>query len=255
MTSERDLVKIVVIIVAVLGLVSPVLALDLPGGFAFLRDIDPTIIQDIRYAGANNFMGRPIAGYGAAECVVKREVGLRLKAVQQELARQKLSLKMFDCYRPVRAVADMVAWSKNGTETAAERRYNPAFSKADLFRLGYIATHSGHSTGAAVDLTLVDLTADNSLKFDPAKDYADCTAPVAVRAPEGSVDMGTGYDCSDAKGHTAASAITPAQKRWRARLVAAMAEQGFANYSKEWWHFSLPGAAGPAYDFPIGRAR
>ena len=69
---------------------------------------------------------------------------------------------MFDCYRPARAVADMVAWSQDGRETAAGKRYNPAFSKADLFRLGYIATHSGHSTGAALDLTLVDLTADNS---------------------------------------------------------------------------------------------
>ncbi|MEN3349499.1 MAG: zinc D-Ala-D-Ala dipeptidase [Bradyrhizobium sp.] len=236
-------------------LFTPVLAQGLPDAFVFLRDIDPTIIQDIRYATANNFMGRPIAGYGGAECVVKREVGLRLKAVQQDLARQKLSLKMFDCYRPARAVADMVAWSKNGRETAAERRYNPAFSKADLFRLGYIATHSLHSTGAAVDLTLVDLTADNSAKYDPAKDYADCTAPAAARAPEGSVDMGTGYDCSDAKGHTAASTITPAQRRWRTMLVAAMARQGFVNYAKEWWHFSLPGAGGRAYDFPIARPR
>ncbi|MGX1354906.1 D-alanyl-D-alanine dipeptidase [Bradyrhizobium elkanii] len=258
-TPERDLVKIVVIawmaIALIPGAIAPAFAQNLPGDFAFLRDIDPTIIQDIRYASANNFMGRPIAGYGAAECVVKREVGLRLKAVQQELARQRLSLKMFDCYRPARAVADMVAWSKNGTETAAERRYNPAFSKADLFRLGYIATHSGHSTGGAVDLTLVDLGADNARKFDPARDYADCTAPAAARAPEGSVDMGTGYDCSDVKAHTATDSITPAQRRWRAMLVAAMARQGFANYAKEWWHFSLPGAGGPAYDFPIVRAR
>ncbi|WP_375781169.1 M15 family metallopeptidase [Bradyrhizobium sp. ma5] len=247
--------KFAVIALLVFGVISSAFAQGLPGGFVFLREIDPTIIQDIRYATSNNFMGRPIAGYGAPECVVKRDVGLRLKAVQQELARQRLSLKMFDCYRPVRAVADMVAWSRNGKETAAERRYNPAFSKADLFRLGYIATHSGHSTGAAVDLTLVDLTADNSRKFDPAKDYADCTAPVAARAPEGSVDMGTGYDCSDAKGHTASGAITPAQRRWRNLLVAAMARQGFANYSKEWWHFSLPGASAAAYDFPIARAR
>src|SRR6476469_9725795 len=72
----------------------------LPGGFVYLRDIDPTIIQDIRYAGANNFVGRPLAGYGAAECVVKRQIGLALHDVQQELAKQKLSLKMFDCYRP-----------------------------------------------------------------------------------------------------------------------------------------------------------
>jgi D-alanyl-D-alanine dipeptidase len=223
----------------------------LPGGFAYLREIDPTILQDIRYAGANNFMGRPLAGYGAAECVVKREVGLALKAIQRELAGQRLSLKMFDCYRPERAVADMVAWAGNGRETSAEHRYNPAFRKADLFRLGYIATHSQHSTGAALDLTLVDLTADNSAAFDPNKAYADCTAPAVARAPEGSVDMGTGYDCTDAMGHTAAPSINPDQRAWRKRLVTAMAKQGFVNYSKEWWHFSLPGAGGAAYDFPI----
>lgn len=226
-------------------------AQSLPGGFVYLRDIDSSVIQDMRYATSNNFVGHPLAGYQAGECVVKRDVGLRLKNVQQELARQKLSLKMFDCYRPTRAVADMVKWSRNGRETPAERRYNPAFRKADLFRLGYIATYSGHSTGSALDLTLVDLTADNSATFDPAKSYADCTAPVEKRAPEGSIDMGTGYDCSDVKSHTASPAITPEQRKWRNTLVAAMRKQGFVNYSKEWWHFSLPGAGGEAYDFPI----
>src|SRR6476469_3900879 len=180
---------------------------SLPGGFVYLRDVDPTIIQDIRYATSNNFVGHPLVGYQAGECVVKREVGLRLKAVQQELARQKLSLKMFDCYRPARAVADMVAWSKDGRETPAQRRYNPSFNRQDLFRLGYIAERSGHSTGAAVERTRVDLTADNSAAFDPARPYADCTANVNLRAPEGSVDMGTGYDCSDVKAHTAAKQI------------------------------------------------
>ena len=228
-------------------------AQGLPGGFVYLRDIEPGIIQDMRYASANNFVGKPLRGYDAAECVVKREVGLALKNIQQELAKQKLSLKMFDCYRPERAVADMVAWSRNGKETPAERRFNPAFRKADLFRLGYIATRSGHSTGAALDLTLVDLTADNSEKFDSSKAYADCTAPVEARAPEGSVDMGTGYDCSDVKSHTAAPSITAAQRKWRNVLVAAMSRQGFVNYSKEWWHFSLPGVGRQAYDFPIAR--
>jgi D-alanyl-D-alanine dipeptidase len=226
-------------------------AQSLPGGFVYLRDIDPTIIQDIRYATPNNFIGRPLSGYQAGECVVKREVGQRLKNIQQELAKQKLSLKMFDCYRPTRAVADMVNWSRNGRETPAERRYNPAFRKADLFRLGYIAIYSGHSTGSALDLTLVDLTADNSEKFDSTKAYADCTAPLAARAPEGSIDMGTGYDCSDLKANTASPSITPEQRKWRNTLVAAMRKQGFVNYFREWWHFSLPGAGAGAYDFPI----
>ncbi len=165
----RNLNRFASILLTAIALAKPAAAQALPGDFVYLRDIDPSIIQDIRYAGVNNFMGRPMKGYGSAECVVKRSVGLALKGVQQELARQKLSLKMLDCYRPARAVADMVAWSQNGKETAAERRYNPAFSKQELFRLGYIATHSQHSTGAAVDLTLVDLTADNSAIFDPAK--------------------------------------------------------------------------------------
>ena len=231
----------------------PAGAQGMPGDFVFLRAIDPTIQQDIRYASSNNFVGRRLSGYDAAECVVKRRVGLALKAVQAELAKQKLSLKMFDCYRPARASHDMVLWAQNGRETPAERRYNPALAKKDLFRLGYIAERSQHSTGVALDLTLVDLTADNSATFDPAKTYADCTAPETARAPEGSVDMGTGYDCSDVKSHTAARGITADQRRWRNTLVAAMAKQGFINYSKEWWHFSMPGAGGVAYDFPIRR--
>jgi zinc D-Ala-D-Ala dipeptidase len=241
----------VLIIPTLIALADPVCAASLPDDFVYLREIDPSIIQDIRYAGANNFIGRPLRGYGAAECVVKREIGLKLKAIQQDLARRKLSLKMFDCYRPARAVADMVAWSKNGKETAAERRFNPAFGKADLFRLGYIATRSQHSTGAALDLTLVDLTADNSAAFEPGRTYADCTAAASARTPEASIDMGTGYDCSDVKAHTNSTAITTSQRRWRDELVAIMARQGFVNYSKEWWHFSLPGAGAAAYDFPI----
>jgi D-alanyl-D-alanine dipeptidase len=239
--------------VAAFGLIAGVHAQSpkLPGDFVFLRDIDPTILQDIRYAGSNNFVGRQLSGYDSAECVVKRQVGLALKLVQQELAQQNLSLKMFDCYRPARASHDMVLWAQNGRETPAERRFNPAFSKRDLFRLGYIAEHSQHSTGAALDLTLVDLAADNSAAFDPAKVYADCTAAVSARAPEGSVDMGTGYDCSDTKANTASRTITPEQRRWRNLLKSAMAKQGFANYSKEWWHFSKSGVGGQAFDFPI----
>ena len=241
--------KVRLVAISLLTAIAPAHAQTLPGGFVYLRDIDPTIIQDIRYATSNNFVGHPMAGYRAGECVVKREVALRLRAIQQELGRRRLSLKMFDCYRPARATADMLAWSRDGRDTG--RRFNPAFNKRDLFRLGYISPYSQHSTGAALDLTLVDLSADNSATFDPATTYADCTAPVDRRAPEGSIDMGTGYDCTDLKGHTNSNAITPEQRKWRRELVAAMRAQGFVNYWREWWHFFLPGAGGPAYDFPI----
>lgn len=197
-------------------------AQSLPDNFVFLRDLEPGIQQDIRYAGVNNFVGRRLSGYESADCVVKRAVGLALQKVQRDLAAQNLSLKMLDCYRPARASRDMVAWARDGNETPAQKLYNPAFSKQDLFRLGYIAEYSGHSTGAAVDLTLVDLRAAQSPRFDPYRTYADCTAPESRRAPEASVDMGTGYDCSDRKAHTASAAITPAQRRWRQILVSAM---------------------------------
>jgi D-alanyl-D-alanine dipeptidase len=234
---------------------SVAVAQPLPGDFVFLRDADPTILQDIRYAGSNNFVGRPLKGYEAGECIVTRRVAVALARAQQGLVSRGLSLKMLDCYRPQRAVDDMYAWAQDGRETPAQHRYNPKMSKAELFRRGYIARRSGHSTGKAVDLTLVQLPARSAKPFDPNANYADCTAPESRRAPEGSVDMGTGYDCSDEKAHTASRAITPQQRKWRDTLVSAMTRQGFVNFRLEWWHFSLPEGSNEAYDFPVTRRR
>ena len=231
-------------------------AQKLPAGFVYLRDVDPTIIQDIRYAGSNNFVGRPLAGYEAAECVVKREVGRALKSVQEELALQNLSLKMFDCYRPTRAVADMVAWSRDGKETAAGKRYNPAFSKADLFRLGYIADpfgpfhrrrarpHFGRSEGrqfghlrSRQGLWRLHRQREAFARRTAASTWAPATTvPTSSRTRRRNPSRA-------------------AQRRWREKLVLVMARRGFVNYSKEWWHFSLPGAGGQAYDFPIRRGK
>ena len=172
------------------------------------------------------------------------------RAVQRDLASHRLSLKMLDCYRPVRASRDMVAWAQDGRETAATALQSDD-RQARPVPAGYIAERAGHSTGAAVDLTLVDLRAPPAPAFDPAKDYADCTAPAALRAPEGSVDMGTGYDCSHPKAHTAAGDIAPQQRRWRNILVTAMTRHGFINYAKEWWHFSRPDVGAEPYDFPV----
>jgi zinc D-Ala-D-Ala dipeptidase len=59
-------------------------------------------------------------------------------------------------------------------------------------------------------------------------------------------DMGTAMTVH---GHTASASITPSQHSWGNLPVAVMVRQGFVNYSKQWWHFSMPGAGGPAYDF------
>ena len=222
----------------------------LPAGFVYLRDVDASIMQDMRYASANNFTGRGLAGYEAAECIVTRKVAEALASVQRDLKPRGLSLKMLDCYRPQRASRAMLAWAGGG-ETPTQKRFYPKLDKRNLFSLGYIAASSGHATGAAVDLTLVDLAAENRGEFDPAASYGDCTQPAAKRAPEGSLDMGTGYDCFDVASHTSARSITPEQRERRQTLLAAMRRQGFVNYFREWWHFSLPGAGGGAGDFPI----
>jgi D-alanyl-D-alanine dipeptidase len=139
MTNEGwPLVKAIVIALVVAACVSPASAQSLPGGFVYLRDIDPSILQDIRYAGSNNFVGRPLKGYDAAECVVKREVGLKLKAIQQELARQKLSLKMLDCYRlaancrqsPTRRLAFLPAGPRQPRHTDRGNLQSPRKARA-----------------------------------------------------------------------------------------------------------------------------
>lgn len=215
-----------------------------------LRDIDPTIAQDMRYATADNFTGKPLPGYSAAECLLLPQVANALRRVQAELAPANLSLKVYDCYRPTRAVAAMAAWArgKGGPDTS---RFYPTLDKSRLFALGYIAMHSAHSRGVAVDLTLIARNAPPAA-FDPSAKYGPCTA--TQRAPDNSLDMGTGYDCFDGKSNTHNASVTPAQATNRRVLLDAMRKHGFANYQREWWHFSYRGAdTGAAYDIPIKR--
>jgi D-alanyl-D-alanine dipeptidase len=227
-----------------------------PPGFVYLRDTDPSIAQDMRYAGSDNFTGRPLPGYEAAECIVRRDVAAALKRVQAELAAGGLSLKVYDCYRPARAVRAMAAWAYDGRSAYATKRFFPTLPKSSLFALGYIASRSQHSTGVAVDLTLTAAGSAQAAPFDPAMAYGGCTGAAAQRSPDNSVDMGTGYDCFDVKSHTGSGGLTAEQRQWRRKLLVAMAAQGFHNYHREWWHFSYGrlGVASAPYDFPI-RAR
>src|SRR5262249_1687213 len=235
------------------GLAQPVVAqASLPPGLVYLRDIEPGIAQDIRYAGSDNFVGRPLPGYDAAECILRREVALALKQVQADLAASGLALKIYDCYRPTRAVRAMAQWAGDGRPGGASKRFFPRLPKGSLFALGYIAARSQHSMGTAIDLTLIERTTAAPAHFDPAARYGSCTGPAGERAPDNSLDMGTGYDCLDAMSHTASGAVGAEQRRRRNLLVAAMGKRGFRNYHREWWHFSYPGAAPlAAYDFPI----
>jgi zinc D-Ala-D-Ala dipeptidase len=225
----------------------------LPPGFVYLRDVDPRIAQDMRYAGSDNFVGRPLPGYDAAECILRQDVAAALKRVQTDLAAAGLSLKVYDCYRPARAVRAMAGWAHDGRPGEATRRFFPKLQKGSLFALGYISSRSQHSTGVAVDLTLIAAGGTHATPFDPRAAYGPCTGPATQRSPDDSVDMGTGFDCFDAKSHTASGDIASDQRQSRRRLVAAMAAHGFHNYHREWWHFSYGrlGIAAGGYDFPI----
>jgi zinc D-Ala-D-Ala dipeptidase len=224
----------------------------LPAGFVYLRAVDPSIAQDIRYAGSDNFVGRPLPGYEAAECILRRDVAAALKRVQADLAASGLSLKVYDCYRPTRAVRAMAAWVNDGRSEAATKRFFPKLPKSSLLRAGYIASRSRHSAGTTIDLTLMRAGAPPAAAFDPRAAYGPCTVPLAQRSPDNAVDMGTSFDCFDTASYTASAAIGAEQRRWRKVLLEAMRKQGFANYDHEWWHFSYAGSVGaPAYDFSI----
>lgn len=220
----------------------------MPEGFVYLRDIDPTIQQDMRYAGSKNFTGRPAPGYDAPECVLARQAAEALKAVQADLKAKGLGLKVYDCYRPTQAVAAFVAWAKLPDDPAAKSVYYPNVPKSELLP-HYIAPQSGHSRGAAVDLTLVPLGGE-------AKDAAaqgPCNAPQGSEAPDGSLAMGTTFDCFDVKSGKLASNYTAEQNANRNALSDAMAAHGFNDYMFEWWHFVLADEPYPAtyFDFPI----
>jgi zinc D-Ala-D-Ala dipeptidase len=226
----------------------------LPEPLVYLRDIDPTILQDMRYAGTDNFTGRRVPGYVAPECVLLREAAEALSRVQQALAPRKLSLKVYDCYRPRRAVRSFVEWVTAATSVSDPllKRFHPRIERGRLISLGYVSAMSRHSRGDTVDLTLVELPAKPAPPFKRDAPYGACTGPAADRAPDTSVDMGTGFDCFDPLSHTNAAGISPAQRRWRKILVAAMAEQGFRNYFREWWHFTLARTQlGRSFNVPI----
>jgi D-alanyl-D-alanine dipeptidase len=217
----------------------------------YLRDIDASIRQDMRYAGTDNFTGKPLPGYDAGECMLRRPVALALKSVQAELARRDLSLKVYDCYRPTRAVAAMARWSR-GTGGPDTSRFYPAADRNQLFALGYISGFSAHSRGVAVDLTIVPRDGKPAAA-SPARS-SPCTAPQGERAPDDSLDMGTGFDCFDTKSYTRDPTIASAQAANRRILLDAMRKHGFTNYKREWWHFSFNSADdGEAFDIPINR--
>jgi D-alanyl-D-alanine dipeptidase len=225
---------------------------ELPDGFVYLSDIDPSIIEDIRYYSSHNFVGRRIDGYDAPECVLTREAALALSRIQTLLRKENVSLIVWDCYRPARAVADFMRWSKNPAEKGMKDEFFPNMAKSSLFARGYISARSAHSRGSTVDLGLAP-KGTSLAAFDPAAPLIACTAPKKERFQDGALDMGTGFDCFDSRAKIANTALTGEAQKNRMRLRRAMIAGGFKPYDKEWWHFELENEPfrRKSFDFPV----
>jgi zinc D-Ala-D-Ala dipeptidase len=221
---------------------APTLAVDLPRGFVYLRDIDPTIVQDMRYAGSHNFVGRPIKGYLAAECVLSTPAANALALAQTRLAAKKLSLIVWDCYRPKRAVADFWHWSRDPAHAEMKAEFYPRTDKAKLFALGYIAIRSSHSRGGTVDLGIIPSGASSAEPPDAWQPLKACTAPKGERFEDGTIDLGSGYDCLDVLASTSSALVSAAARANRQMLKSTMREAGFRSYFREWWHFEFVNA-------------
>ncbi len=240
------------LLLAVLPMHAP--ASQPPPELVDLAQVAPAIVVEMRYAGAQNFLGRPVRGYAAARCWLSRPAAEALARVAQDLADSGLGLMVYDCYRPQRAVDDFVAWAQDrgdGGDFAARKRHYPAVPKAELFHRGYIALRSGHTRGSTVDLTLIAL----SRPPDPATAFQepdDCRfGDGSLNAADGSLEMGTAFDCFDERAHADHAGIAPPARRNRQLLRQAMLRRGFSPYAKEWWHFTLTAEPFPDRYFDI----
>jgi D-alanyl-D-alanine dipeptidase len=224
-----------------------------PAGFVALGSVDPTIGQDIRYATPHNFTGRVVDGYAQPVCLLTAPAARALHRVQQGLVRRGYTLKVYDCYRPQRAVDRFVAWARDPSDTAMKAEFYPEVGKSRLFDDGYIARRSGHSRGSTVDLTIVKAPARPARAYRPGEHLVSCYAPQARRFPDDSIDMGTGFDCFDPRAHTLDPRVTGTARADRLMLKRAMEEAGFTGIAEEWWHFTLRDEPYPGtyFNFPV----
>ncbi|MEV6924506.1 M15 family metallopeptidase [Dactylosporangium sp. NPDC051485] len=231
---------------------SPAPSVKLPDGFVALSDVDPSILEDVRYATPHNFVGRVVNGYERPRCLLTRTAAEALHRVQQSARARGYSLKVYDCYRPQRAVDDFVRWADNPDQTMKAEFY-PQVDKSQLFADGYIGGPTAHSRGSTLDLTVVALPAAAQRAYRPGEPLVSCTEPAGQRFPDDTLDMGTGFDCFDPLAHTATGGLDERQRANRDLLTGLMAGGGFTNYPKEWWHYTLAHEPFPDtyFDFPV----
>jgi D-alanyl-D-alanine dipeptidase len=211
----------------------------MPDSFEDVEARIPSILLDMRYYGPHNFIGERIEGYNAPKCLLTKEAAATLAKVQKELVAQSLSLKVYDCYRPQRAVDHFVRWAQDMNDTKTKKEFYPTIKKRDLLRKGYIGTRSGHSKGSSVDLTIVPLPASEEPTYQPGDTLHECYLPAGKRFQDNGLDMGTGFDCFHERSHTTNRKTGEKHMRNRLLLKNIMEKHGFKSYAREWWHYTL----------------
>jgi D-alanyl-D-alanine dipeptidase len=220
------------VILAILALLTSCTASNqnsLSKGVVYVTDVIPTAQLEIRYFSDDNFVGTVIDGYEAPKAILTIEAAQALKKAADTLEEQGYYIKIFDAYRPQRAVDHFVRWAKDLDDTKMKEKYYPDLDKSVLFELGYIAEKSGHSRGSTVDLTLIEISTGKE------------------------VDMGSGFDFFGEISNHGTDLITAEQEKNRNILRDAMVDAGFEVYPEEWWHYKLKDEPYPDtyFDFPV----
>lgn len=210
---------------------------NLASGFVYLKDIDPTIIEDVRYATAENFTGRPVPGYETPHIICTHKAAQILQQVHTDLKLQGYSIVVYDGYRPQRAVDSFARWGENHQDNNAKHKYYPTINKEDVFEKGFIARRSAHSRGSTFDLTLIPL---GTVPTTPRLTLRRLqNGEVIPHIEDGTCDMGSSFDLFHEVSFHNTPLITGEQARLRNLLKAAMEKRGFEAYEKEWWHYQL----------------
>ena len=201
-------------------------------GFVLVGEAVPDAILEIRYYSTYNFVGDRIDGYEQPVALLTKEAATALKAVSDELIQKGYRLKIYDAYRPQKAVTHFMNWALDAKDTRMKAYFYPELAKDTLFPQGYIAEHSGHSRGSTVDLTLFDMKTEKE------------------------VDMGGTFDYFGKLSHPDYTKITKTQYNNRMILRKAMLAHGFNPLPEEWWHFTLKNEPYPDtyFTFPVNEA-
>ena len=213
--------------------------------FVNITDVIPDAILEIRYHSTYNFVGSRIDGYDEPTALLTRRAAEALKAVSDDLKAQGYRLKIFDAYRPQRAVDHFMRWAQDIDATEMKQYFYPDLNKNVLIP-DYIARKSGHTRGSTVDLTLFDMRTEREVDMGGTFDWF---------GPESHPDFGGNPDKAKYTGAKSPRGRSITSKQFHNRMILrqAMMRHGFKPLDTEWWHFTLKDEPYPStyFTFPV----